>query len=143
MLALARRAASAPAPELGLHVAEPDLGPPVAVGPIDLDASARKEPCVVLLTSAEVQSIKRTEVLVDAIEWRPGVSACEWRSSTSKQTGFLFTVASREEFATSKTATAAEFSPLSERRLLPSSSQSAWPASARRRCWSWSSRRSR
>ena len=109
MLALARRAVAAPPPQLGMHASDSALGPPSPVGPKDLDASMRKTPCVGLLTPDEVRSLKRPEVLVDVFDQRPGFSWCEWRSTTSKQTGFMFTVMSREQFAEHKTATAAGY----------------------------------
>jgi hypothetical protein len=107
LVALARAAAAAPTPTLGRHVDTSGLVSSAEVGPMDLTPESRTWPCVQALTAAEVRSLRRTEVLVDAQHIRPGFSWCEWRSSTDKQTGFVVWVTAGQEFAERRVANAA------------------------------------
>lgn len=121
LIAIARRSASAAAPALGAHVSTPadEIWPAEARA---LDADARRLPCVQLLTPGEVTSLARPEVLVDAREARPGLTYCEWRSTTSRQRGFVLTVVGREEVAARGGADAAALF-AAERRALAASFQ--------------------
>ncbi len=101
---------NAPTPQHEVAPAEPRL----------LSDEDRQLPCVQLLTSAEVESAGRPEVLTNVMHGRPGLTYCDWRTSTSMGTGFTLLVAGREEIATRGFADAAEMF-AAERKVFSSS----------------------
>jgi hypothetical protein len=116
-IAVVRRAIAAPSPALGTHATFPEPAPVVAAMPMILAPVMRAWPCVRVLPTADVRSLKREDVLVDTILPRPGYSACEWRATSADETGFRVAIATGEEFADARVANAAGYF-AAERTLL-------------------------
>jgi hypothetical protein len=108
-IAVARRAVAAPTPALGAHLPFPAPAPVVAATPLSIAPAQRNLPCVRAVTADDVQSLGRSEVLVEIQNPRIGYSACEWRSSTADNSGFKVTVITREEFADARAANASAY----------------------------------
>ena len=126
--AVAKRALSAPPPALGDHATFPEPEPIVAAKPMDVPRAQQNLPCVRALTSADLRSLKRTDVLVEIMHPRPGYSACEWRTTTAGENGFSVAVATREEFADARMANAAAYF-AAERKTMESFGPSWTPLS--------------
>jgi hypothetical protein len=110
-MALARRAVAAPAPALGAHEAIDNTPPPPAVvpaTPMNVDAETRSWPCVRALTTADLRTAGRKDVLVEAVRPRPGHTGCVWRTTTPGD-GLGIQVDTREEFAAAGVTSAAAF----------------------------------
>jgi hypothetical protein len=107
-LSIARGAAAAPSPALGVHQRIPEPEPVTASTPLALTPEQRRLPCVRLLTAADFTALGRKDVLVEVLNPRPGFSSCTWRA-TSDESGVALAVATAQEFADNKMADAAAY----------------------------------
>lgn len=109
-LAVARRAAAAPAPSLGSHEKVANTPPAPATVPaiaMKLGADMRAWPCVRALSLADMRAAGRKDVLVEAVRPRPGHTGCVWKTTTPGD-GVWLQVDTREEFASAGVTSAAE-----------------------------------
>ena len=117
LLTLARKAAASPSPMLGDHVPFPESEPAVPAEAIPLTPALGRLPCVQFLSAREVAIAGRSEVLVNVLNPRSGISLCEWRATSDGEGGFELDVATRDEFTENGFRDAAGYFNF-ERRLL-------------------------
>ena len=98
LLTLATKAAASPSPMLGDHAPFPEIEPSVPAEAIPLTPALGRLPCVRSLSAREVAAAGRSEVLVNVLNPRSGISLCEWRATSDGVGGFDLIIATREEF---------------------------------------------